>query len=76
MNQNQKKKKVKTRQKTTKTKTENGKFPGSGSPSRLGPHSRYNALPTELRGTCHERKANLKIKCKKYVLQGTSEQRF
>ena len=26
----------------------NGKFPGSGFPSWLGPLSRYNALPTEL----------------------------
>ena len=39
----------------------NGKFPGSGSPSWLGPLSRYNALPTELRGTCYERRANFKM---------------
>ena len=41
----------------------NGKFPGTGSPSWLGPLSRYNALPTELRGTCHEWRANFKIIC-------------
>ena len=46
----------------------NGKFPGSGSPSWLGPLSRYNALPTELRGTCHERRANFKIICNKYSM--------
>ena len=39
----------------------NGKSPGTGSPSWLGPLSRYNALPTELRGTCHERRANFKM---------------
>ena len=39
----------------------NGKFPGTGSPSWLGPLSRYNALPTELRGTCHEWRENFKI---------------
>ena len=49
-------------------KKENGKFPRSGSPSRLGPLSRYNALPTELRGTCHERKANFKIICNKWTI--------
>ena len=31
-----------------KKKQKNGKFPVSGSPSWLGPLSRYNALPTEL----------------------------
>ena len=41
----------------------NGKFPGTGSPSWLGPLSRYNALPTELRGTCHEWRANFKVIC-------------
>ena len=44
----------------------NGKFPGTGSPSWLGPLSRYNALPTELRGTCHEWRANFKIICNKF----------
>ena len=51
-----------------KKKRENGKFPGTGSPSWLGPLSRYNALPTELRGTCHERKAKFKIICNKYSM--------
>ena len=41
-----------------KTNKKNGKFPVSGSASWLGPLSRYNALPTELRGTCHEWRAN------------------
>ena len=41
-------------------KKKNGKFPGTGSPSWLGPLSRYNALPTELRGTCHEWRVNFK----------------
>ena len=44
----------------------NSKFPVSGSPSWLGPLSRYNALPTELWGTCHERRANFKIISNKY----------
>ena len=60
----QKKKKNKTKQKQKK----NGKFPVSGSSSWLGPLSRYNALPTELRGTCHERKANFKIICNKWTM--------
>ena len=51
-----------------KKKRENGKFPGTGSPSWLGPLSRYNALPTELRGTCHEGRANFKIICNKYSM--------
>ena len=34
--------------KKKQNKNKNGKFSGSGSPSRLGPLSRYNALPTEL----------------------------
>ena len=49
-----------------KNKKKNGKFPGSGSPSGLGPLSRYNALPTELRGTYHERWENVKIICNKW----------
>ena len=51
-----------------KKKRENGKFPGTGSPSWLGPLSQYNALPTELRGTCHEGRANFKIICNKYSM--------
>lgn len=43
-----------------------GKLPGTGSPSRLGPLSRYNALPTELLGTCHEWRANYNL----YVTSG------
>ena len=43
-----------------KTKKKNGKFPGTGSPPWLGPLSRYNALPTELRGTCHKGRVNFK----------------
>ena len=39
----------------------NGKFPGTGSASRLGPLSRYNALSTELRGTRHQWRVNFKI---------------
>ena len=38
----------------------------------------YNALPTELRGTCHEWRAYFKVihdKQSIYVMQGTSEQR-
>ena len=38
----------------------------------------YNALPTELRGTCHEWWAYFKVihdKKSIYVMQGTSEQR-
>ena len=49
-------------------KQKNGKSPGTGSPSCLGPLSRYNALPTELRGTCHEGRANFKIICNKYSM--------
>ena len=49
-----------TKKKKNKTK-QNGKSPGTGFLSWLGPHSRYNALPTELRGTCHAWKENLKI---------------
>ena len=60
----QKKKQNKTKQKQKK----NGKFPVSGSSSWLGPLSRYNALPTELRGTCHERRANFKIICNKWTM--------
>ena len=65
-----KKKKIKKvkENKKIKKKTKNGKFPVSGSPSWLGPHSRYNALPTELRGTCHEGKANFKIICNEYSM--------
>ena len=48
------KKEIKQQKKKEKKKKK-GKFPGSGSPSWLGPLSRYSALPTELRGTCHER---------------------
>ena len=47
--------------KKKKKRKKNDKFPGSGSPSRLGPLSRYNALPTELRGTCHDWRVNFKI---------------
>ena len=49
--------------KSKKIKKKNGKFPGTGSPSWLGPLSRYNALPTELRGTCREWRVNFKYKC-------------
>ena len=56
-------------QKKNKTKQKkNGKFPVSGSSSWLGPLSRNNALPTELRGTCHERRANFKIICNKWTM--------
>ena len=54
--------------KKRKKKKKNGKFPVSGSASRLGPLSRYSALPTELRGTCHEGWANFKIICNKYSM--------
>ena len=65
----QKKKKIKKVKENKKTTTKkNGKFPGSGSPPWLGPLSRYNAPPTELRGTCHERKANFKIICNKWTM--------
>ena len=60
------KKEIKQQKKTKKKK--NGKFPVSGSPSWLGPLSRYNALPTELRGTCHERRTNVKIICNKWSM--------
>ena len=58
----------KKKQNKTKQKKKNGKFPVSGSSSWLGPLSRYNALPTELRGTCHERRANFKIICSKWTM--------
>ena len=56
MEQSSREKKTKHKKKDKKKKSnkKNGKFPVSGSPSWLGPLSRYNALPTELRGTCHE----------------------
>lgn len=44
-----------------------GKLPGTGSPSRLGSLSRYNALPTELLGTCHEWRANYNFICNKWT---------
>ena len=58
--QNKNKNKKKTKFKKDKENENNGKSPGTGFPSLLGPLSRYNALPTELRGTCHGRKTNLK----------------
>ena len=61
-------KKKKNDNNKVKKKRENSKFPVSGSPSWLGPLSRYNALPTELRGTCHEGRANFKIICNKYSM--------
>ena len=54
------KKKTIKNYKNKKKQKKNGKFPGTGSPSWLGPLSRYNALPTELRGTCHEWNVNFK----------------
>ena len=62
------KKKIEKENEIKKKKKKNGKFPVSGSPSWLGPLSRYNALPTELRGTCHEGRANFKIICNKYSM--------
>ena len=58
-------KKMKKEIKQQKKEKKNGKFPGTGSPSWLGLLLRYNALPTELRGTCHERRVNVKIICDK-----------
>ena len=54
MEQSSREKKTNHRKKKDKKEIEqkkkkNGKFPGTGSPSWLGPLSRYNALPTELR---------------------------
>ena len=55
-----------TAKKQKKNKKKTGKFPGLGSPSWLGPLSRFNALPAELRGTCHDWRVNFKITCNKY----------
>ena len=56
------------KKKKKKKKNRNSKFPGTGFPSWLGPHLRYNALPTELWGTCHKWKANFKIICNKWSI--------
>ena len=48
------KRKIFKKKQKNKQRNKNGKFPGSGSLSWLGPHSRSNALPTELRGTYHD----------------------
>ena len=54
-------KRIFEKKKEKKSNEKNGKFPRTGSPSWLGPLSRYNALPTELRGTCHEWRENFKM---------------
>ena len=56
------------RKKKKKKKKRNSKFPGTGFPSWLGPHLRYNALPTELWGTCHKWKAYFKTICNKWSI--------
>ena len=44
------KNKIKKKKKQTNKQTKTGLYPGTGSPPWLGPLSRYNALPNELRG--------------------------
>ena len=74
------KRKIFKKKQKNKQRNKNGEFPGSGSLSWLGPHSRSNALPTELRGTYHDLEVNIKIIynkknacCKEQVQQDSEE---